>query len=135
MAQRALKSRSRLCSTANITASIATFRWIIPARAGSNYTLFVKVLSVTGESGDKLKVEKKTSNGFLHLKVFVPGAVDATRTVNIEYSVANGTRFFEDHDEFYWNVTGNDWPVPIEQATAMIYFPAGGKRQATSAGF
>jgi len=44
--------------------------------------------------------------------------------VNIEYSVANGTRFFEDHDEFYWNVTGNDWPVPIEQASAMIYFPA-----------
>ncbi len=95
-----------------------------PGPGGSNYTLFVKVLSVTGESGDKLKVEKKTSNGFLHLKVFVPGAVDATRTVNIEYSVANGTRFFEDHDEFYWNVTGNDWPVPIEQATAMIYFPA-----------
>ena len=95
-----------------------------PGPGGSNYTLFIKVLSVTDESGDKLKVEKKTSNGFLHLKVFVPGATDATRTVNIEYSVANGTRFFEDHDEFYWNVTGNDWPVPIEQASAMIYFPA-----------
>ena len=52
-----------------------------------------------------------------------PEPVDATRTVNIEYSVANGTRFFEDHDEFYWNVTGNDWPVPIEQASATIYFP------------
>ena len=69
-------------------------------------------------------MEKKTSNGFLHLKIYVPDAVDATRTVNIEYSVANGTRFFEDHDEFYWNVTGNDWPVPIEQASATIYFPA-----------
>ncbi|HEY4678571.1 MAG TPA: DUF2207 domain-containing protein [Candidatus Angelobacter sp.] len=95
-----------------------------PGPGGSNYTLFVKVLSVTDDNGDKLKVEKKTSNGFLHLKVFVPGATDATRTVNIQYSVANGTRFFEDHDEFYWNVTGNDWPVPIEQASATIYFPA-----------
>lgn len=95
-----------------------------PGPSGSNYTLFVKVLSVTDESGDKLKVEKKTTGGFLHLKIYVPGATDATRTVNIEYSVANGTRFFEDHDEFYWNVTGNDWPVPIQQASVMIYFPS-----------
>ena len=95
-----------------------------PGPGGSNYTLFVKVESITDDSGSKLKYEKKTRGGFLHLKIFVPGAVDATRTVNIEYSVANGTRFFEDHDEFYWNVTGNDWPVPIEHASAMIYFPA-----------
>jgi uncharacterized membrane protein len=94
-----------------------------PGPSGSNYTLFIKVLSVTDDNSNKLKVEKKTSGGFLHLKIYVPGATDATRTVNIEYSVANGTRFFEDHDEFYWNVTGNDWPVPIEQASAMIYFP------------
>jgi len=95
-----------------------------PGPSGSNYTLFIKLDSITDDSGNKLKYEKKTNNGFLHLKIYVPGAVDATRTVNIEYSVANGTRFFEDHDEFYWNVTGNDWPVPIEQASAMIYFPA-----------
>ncbi|HSK42333.1 MAG TPA: DUF2207 domain-containing protein [Candidatus Binatia bacterium] len=103
-----------------------------PGPGGSNYTLFVKVDSITDDSGNKLKYEKKTSNGFLHLKIYVPGAVDATRTVNIEYSVANGTRFFEDHDEFYWNVTGNDWPVLIEQASAIIYFPseASGKLRA-----
>jgi uncharacterized membrane protein len=95
-----------------------------PGPSGSNYTLFIKVLSVTDDGGDKLKVEKKTSGGFLHLKIYVPGATDATRTVNIEYSVANGTRFFEDHDEFYWNVTGNDWPMPILEATAIIFFPA-----------
>jgi uncharacterized membrane protein len=94
-----------------------------PGPSGSNYTLFIKVGGITDDSGDKLKVEKKTSGGFLHLKIYVPGATDATRTVNIEYSVANGTRFFEDHDEFYWNVTGNDWPVRIEQASAIIYFP------------
>jgi uncharacterized membrane protein len=95
-----------------------------PGPSGSNYTLFIKLDSITDDSGNKLKYEKKTNNGFLHLKIYVPGATDAMRTVNIEYSVANGTRFFEDHDEFYWNVTGNDWPVPIEQASAMIYFPA-----------
>ena len=57
-------------SPAIIRAFIATFRWIIPGRGGSNYTLFVKVMSITDDNGDKLKVEKKTSNGFLHLKDF-----------------------------------------------------------------
>ena len=33
-------------------------------------------------------------------------------------------RWFDDHDELYWNVTGNDWPVPIESASASIDFPA-----------
>ena len=35
----------------------------------------------------------------------------------------NGTRFFDDYDEFYWNVTGNDWPVPIDHASASVHFP------------
>jgi uncharacterized membrane protein YgcG len=58
------------------------------------------------------------------LKIFIPDAVDATRTVEIDYTVRNGTRFFEDHDEFYWNVTGNDWPVPIDHASALVSFPS-----------
>ena len=36
------------------------------------------------------------------------------------------TRFFKDYDEFYWNVTGNDWPVPIDHATATVAFLPGG---------
>jgi uncharacterized membrane protein len=103
-----------------------------PGPSGSNYTLFIKLDQITDESGSKLKYEKKTTGGFLKLKVYVPGASDSTRTVNIEYSVANGTRFFEDHDEFYWNVTGNDWPVAIGQASAIVFFPpdASGKLRA-----
>ncbi len=89
----------------------------------ANYTLFIRLNSITDSNGGKLKYEKTTSDGALHLKVFVPGALDSTKTVNIEYSVANGTRFFEDHDEFYWNVTGNDWPVRIEHASANVFFP------------
>ena len=28
--------------------------------------------------------------------------------------------FFEQHDELYWNVTGNEWAFPIDKATAAI---------------
>ncbi len=94
-----------------------------PGPNGTNYSLFIKVNSVTDESGSALKYEKHTSQGYLKLKVYVPGAVNTNRTINIEYSIPDATKFFDDHDEFYWNVTGNDWEVPIDFASAALYFP------------
>jgi len=94
-----------------------------PGPRGTNYSLFVKISKISDESGSPLKYEQHSKSGFLHLKVFVPGAVNATRTVNIEYGVPNATKFFEDHDEFYWNVTGNDWSVPIDAASVTVFFP------------
>jgi uncharacterized membrane protein YgcG len=95
-----------------------------PGARGTNYTLFLRVTGVTDGSGGKLKYESSNANGFRDLKIFIPDAVDATRTVEIDYTVRNGTRFFEDHDEFYWNLTGNDWPVPIDHASALVRFPS-----------
>ena len=95
-----------------------------PGPGGTNYTLFFDVSGVTDGSGHKLKYESKTSKGFRDLKIYIPNAVDTTSTVEIDYIVRNGTRYFPDHDEFYWNVTGNDWPVPIDHASARVSFPA-----------
>ena len=94
-----------------------------PGPRGTNYTLFLDVTAVTDGAGQKLKYESKTSGGYRDLKIYIPDAVDTTRTVEITYIVRNGIRYFEDHDEFYWNVTGNDWPVPIDHAEAHVYLP------------
>jgi uncharacterized membrane protein len=95
-----------------------------PGPNGTNYELFLKITNVTDDSGGKLRYESSTSNGARDLKIYIPDAVDATRTVEITYRVLNGTRFFKDYDEFYWNVTGNDWPVPIDHARATVNFPS-----------
>lgn len=95
-----------------------------PGPHGSNYTLFLKVNGVTDGEGNKLKYESSTQNGNRHLKIYIPDAVNTSRTVAIHYTVTNAVRWFDDHDEMYWNVTGNDWPVPIESASASIVFPA-----------
>jgi hypothetical protein len=94
-----------------------------PGPNGTNYELFLNIVSITDENGSKLKYESSTSGAYRDLKIFLPGAVNATRTVQIAYRVRNGTRFYDQYDEFYWNVTGNDWPVPIDHASAGVNFP------------
>jgi uncharacterized membrane protein YgcG len=46
---------------------------------------------------------------------------------DITYRVRNQVRYFEDHDEVYWNATGNYWAFPIEEATATVILPPGGR--------
>ena len=94
-----------------------------PGPKGSNYTLFLKILGVTDDNGNKLKYESSKSGASRDLKIYIPDAVDATRVVNIDYTVRNGVRYFDDYEEFYWNITGNDWPVPIDHASAFVTLP------------
>ncbi len=100
-----------------------------PGPDGTNYRLYVDLISITDENGAKLKYDSSTSGAYRDLKIYIPNAVNTTRTVEIAYRVHNGTRFFDSkdpdsHDEFYWNVTGNDWQVPIDHAAASVHFPA-----------
>jgi uncharacterized membrane protein len=92
---------------------------------GLNYTLRLDVESVTDAEGARLRYESRRERHYRKLKIWVPGAVDATRTVKVRYTVANGLRFFDQHDELYWNVTGDEWDAPIESASAVVRLPAG----------
>ncbi len=46
-------------------------------------------------------------------------------TYRIEYKTSRQLGFFDDHDELYWNVTGNGWSFPIESASAVVTLPEG----------
>ena len=43
----------------------------------------------------------------------------------LHYRILNAIRFFDDHDELYWNVTGDEWDVPIHSVSAKIELPDG----------
>ena len=43
----------------------------------------------------------------------------------ITYRTTRQLGFFTDFDELYWNVTGNGWTFPIEQASVIIRLPSG----------
>lgn len=41
----------------------------------------------------------------------------------ITYEIKNAINYFEERDELYFNVTGNDWPVVIQNASASVEIP------------
>ncbi|MBT8091875.1 MAG: DUF2207 domain-containing protein [Gammaproteobacteria bacterium] len=41
-------------------------------------------------------------------------------TYEFRYRASRMLGFFEDHDELYWNVTGFDWALPIDKASATV---------------
>ncbi|HKW68495.1 MAG TPA: DUF2207 domain-containing protein [Terriglobales bacterium] len=91
-----------------------------PGPHGTNYRLFLRITEVKDDAGNRLKYESSIRNGYRHLKIYIPGAEDASKTVEIDYTTPNAVRYFPSYDEFYWNVTGNDWPVPIDHASAFV---------------
>lgn len=50
--------------------------------------------------------------------------VSGRQTYVIDYALSGGLGFFEEFDELYWQVTGTDWPVPIEHASATVLLPS-----------
>ena len=93
--------------------------------AGLDYKLLLEPLSVADDTGQPLKYERSAGGRNTKFKIYVPNPDNATRTVVLRYRVLNALTFFEDHDEFYWNVTGNGWEAPIKRVTAEIDLPAG----------
>ena len=101
--------------------------------SGFRYRLRLSVEAVTDADGNPLRYESKRDGDYLNTRIWVPGAVDTVRTVRLSYGVTHGLRFFEAdeeedgivdaHDELYWNVTGTEWPVPIETASATVRLP------------
>lgn len=50
--------------------------------------------------------------------------VDGKQTYVIEYDVTRAFLYQEDFDEWYWNLIGSEWTVPIEEANFSVSFPS-----------
>ena len=99
---------------------------------GRRERLEVELLSARDAAGNELEVDVERPDGWTRQwRVWVPGALDALRTVVVRYRISNAIRFYEEGsepgplDELYWNVTGNAWEVPIERASLRVILPEG----------
>ena len=99
---------------------------VIPVRyprGGFEFALRLDGVQVLDEQFRPLKTNVSYSGRYVRIKAWVPGAVNTTKTVTVVYRVRRGLFNVDDHEELYWNVTGDEWDVPIRQAEAVVIGP------------
>ena len=94
-------------------------------RGGYEFALRLEGIGVWDEGGKPLRHEVSYPGRYVKIKAWVPGAVDTKKTVTIVYRVRRGILNFEDHDELYWNATGDEWEVPILTTDVFVKAPPG----------
>jgi hypothetical protein len=83
------------------------------------------VLNVTRDGMAEAYHTKSLSNG---IRIYM-GKRDTfispgVHTYTLTYRTDRQLGFFDEHDELYWNVTGNGWSFQIDQARAELILPA-----------
>ncbi len=94
-------------------------------RAGNRITVGFNVMTVERDGRTESYHTESLRNGVrLYVgkrDVFLkPGVY----TYRLTYRTDRQLGYFEEHDELYWNVTGNGWEFPILGASAVITLPS-----------
>lgn len=91
---------------------------------GKRFRLKYTPKDVIDESGKQYQWKKEQIGDSMRLKIGDPDeTVTGTKIYQISYSVNGALTYFSDHDELYWNITGNDWNVPILGAHTRVILP------------
>ncbi len=89
-----------------------------------------EIVSVNRDGTEESYHTSSRSNG---IRVYIGprfGSVPTgEHTYVLTYLTDRQMGFYKDRDELYWNVTGNGWDFPIEQASARIHLPLNIPRQ------
>ena len=93
-------------------------------RAGNRYHVDFEVVRVLRDGQSEDYHTKQLANG---VRVYI-GSRNRTvsrgeHTYTLIYDTDRQLGFFKNHDELYWNVTGNGWDFPIDHASADIALP------------
>ncbi len=87
----------------------------------------LRVIEVKRDGRDEPYSVDNIGNGFKRIMI---GDADVfldyrVHTYTIHYTMTRMARYFADHDELFWNATGNYWIFPILKATATLNVPQG----------
>ncbi len=84
----------------------------------------IHIKSVTDQNGKAWNYEINDQGDYIEIKIGDPDILlNDVETYNITYSAERALTNYDDHDELYWNATGDKWDVPIEQAEATVIMP------------
>ncbi len=91
---------------------------------GNNVSIDLEVREVMDGDGNSYIYETSRRGSDIRIKIGNPEKfVSGEQTYVIKYIVDGAINYFPDHDEFYWNVTGTEWEVPIKKSSAVVMLP------------
>ena len=92
-------------------------------------------VEVTTSPGTPDDVDVSTDGGDTVIRIGDPDTtITGRHQYSISYRVEGALNGFPDHDELYWNAIGEEWPVPISDASVRVTAPADIQRVACYAG-
>jgi uncharacterized membrane protein YgcG len=93
-------------------------------RLGTRVIVPFDVVSVERDGKGEPHHLEKLDDG---IRVYIGNAnrqvAKGQHTYKLTYRTRRQLGFFDEHDELYWNVTGNFWDFPIQKASATIRLP------------
>lgn len=91
---------------------------------GNPFSIRFDLISVTDESGSALEYKKTNEGNNVNIRIGNPNIyINEEITYQIKYQVQRALLDQTEWDELYWNVTGDEWGVPIREATATVTVP------------
>jgi uncharacterized membrane protein len=89
------------------------------------FVMAVDNINVTDTAGTDVPFSATKNSDKFSLKIGdAEKTVTGRHTYVINYRVSGALTYFNDHDELYWNVTGNEWEVPIRSVRSQIRIPS-----------
>lgn len=90
----------------------------------NKYVVGFQMRSATCDSADEpFRVENYSNGKRIYLgnpNAMVP---QGRHVYTVTYTTNRQLGFFKDHDELFWNVTGNGWGFDIQHASATVHLP------------
>lgn len=101
-----------------------TIPYVKENEQGELFELDITGIAVEDEAGNSRTFVTSRDGEEIEIKI---GDADITitgeHTYVIRYVVSGALTYFSDHDELYWNVTGDEWEVPIYSASSRVSLP------------
>lgn len=91
---------------------------------GGNFSLRISDLKVVDENDRSYMFDEYTEGNNYNVKIGDPNKyITGEHRYVISYKVERALNYFEDWDELYWNITGDEWEIPILSASATVTMP------------
>jgi uncharacterized membrane protein len=92
---------------------------------GGNFNLRISNIGITDENGTPYNFTTTYEGNNIKFQIGDRDKlVSGQKTYEISYTVRRAVNYFSDHDELYWNFTGDQWQIPIESAIVKVNLPA-----------